>query len=72
MNDKFLHFKTFSHQMFQSKLLTLEHILLILINNIVLHIGVNEKTTQSPEILQALLQFSLSKLEMEKKDYVMS
>ena len=58
--------------MFQSKLLTLEHILLILINNIVLHIGVNEKTTQSPEILQALLQFSLSKLEMEKKDYVMS
>ena len=37
-----------------------------------LHMGVNEKTTQSPEILQALLHFSLSKLEMEKKDYVMS
>ena len=72
MNDKFLHLKSFSHQFFQLKHSTVEQILSILINNIMLHMGVNEKTTQSPEILQALLHFSLSKLEMEKKDYVMS
>ena len=29
---------------------------------------VNEKTAESPEILQAVLHFSLSKLEMEKKE----
>ena len=33
---------------------------------------VNQKIAQSAGILQALLHISLTKLEMEKKDYAMS